>query len=365
VNGGILLLSYNALPGCAAIIPLQKFLKLYSERRGAASTPQKQLELAAILAMKLRDSGGDFFSGNPLAAKRLEELKNKNPSYLCHEYLVENWYPFSFADTAKVMSSAGLNFVGSANLIDHNDGLLFHPQELAILSSIDDEWIRETARDVIRNQTFRADVYVKGYHRITKAERDEIFRDYTFIRLMPVVDTPETVSTRAGQIQLRQPPFDRLLSALNGTCTKTVPELCAEAEIKIEDAVAALVILIQLGIIYPVQDQFLIEAAIDKCMRLNAEVVGGTYIGQKLPALASPITGTGVPFLRPQHLFLLALRSGSGSPDQWASFVWNALRNERASHERRSQEGAALLRQAIVFEKYLPIFSQLKVLQSD
>jgi SAM-dependent methyltransferase len=363
VEGGIFYVCYNALPGSAQIIPLQRLIRLPSEREDRGATSLDRLEAGIALARALRDIGSEFFASTPIAAERLEAIKTSNPVYLCHEYLGENWTAFSFAETARKLSEAGLKFVGSANLLDHYDELIFDSKGLALLASIEDGWIREAVGDFLRNRQFRSDVYIKGDAKLARDERDEILQDLAFARLVPEEDTPAVVQTPWGQVEVYKPPFGSVLAALaeGGYPFKTVRELESQCSDHFggQQIVRALLALVELDIVQPVQDRSSIDLAAPKCQKLNEGILNASRLGQKPRTLASPVTGLGIPFSREQQLFLLALRAGASSPDQWAKFAWEILETETvpkdAIHIDGALRGATLLREAFVFQKWLPI----------
>jgi hypothetical protein len=363
VEGGILYISYNALPGSAAFIPLQQLMQLHSERCNPRATILDRLEACISLLSRLRDAGSEFFTSTPRAVERLEEFKTRNPHYLCHEYLTGNWNPSSFAEMARTMSEAGLRFVAIANLVDHYDELVFEPTALALLKSIDDPWVRETVRDLLRNRQFRRDVYVKGDVALTRTERDDILQDRAFVLLMREEQLPTAINTPAGRIELSESPFGSVIAALaeDGYRLKTVGELakkCFLNEIGNQEIVRALLILVQSGIIHPVQDGGLTDQSTKLCQKLNEEILNQARLGKRITALASPITGGGIPVSRTHQLFLLALLSGAKSPDQWAKFAWHIL-EENASEGRpcisAGLRGATLPREALLFLQSLPI----------
>jgi hypothetical protein len=367
VKGGLFYLTYNALPGCATIIPLQQLLHLASQKDTQELPILQRLEAGISLARNLRDAGSDYFTRAPLASERLEELETDDPIHLCHEYLTDHWKPSSFAETALTLTNVGLTYVGSANLMDHYDELNFDPKGVALLASIEEPWIRETARDFLKDQQFRRDLYVKSNVVLTNAERDEAFRHIAFTRLVPDKETPAVAPATRGSVNLDKPPFNCILASLaeDGYRWKTMRELsdrCLKEDNETSEIIRALMILVQLDIVHPVQDQTLIERADQSCRKLNKAIISGRG-GEKLRVLASPLTGGGIYTSRTHLLFLQALRSGEKTPDRWAKVAWEALSKETVSENAQNSQlqGATLLRQAVLFQKFLPILSCLGV----
>lgn len=69
---------------------------------------------------------------------------------------------FNFAEVAADMARAKLSYVASAHLLDHLDGLNLTTEQRDFLTTIRDPIRRETLRDVIVNQRFRRDIFLKG-----------------------------------------------------------------------------------------------------------------------------------------------------------------------------------------------------------
>jgi SAM-dependent methyltransferase len=373
VAGGIFYVSYNALPGSAAIIPLQELFHIAMQSNGSRTAIRDRITAAISLMRSLQAADSSFFSSSSAASERLEQLETLEPSDLYHEYMVDDWRPTSFARTARVLSRAGLNFVGSANLLDHYDDLVFNSRGRKFLESVQDGVLRETLRDFLRNRQFRCDLYVKGDGEMLRLDRDEIFQDLSFIMVMPEESVARLI-TPTGPMELSKPPFVKLLSALaeDGYRMKSVSELAKRYlhnGIEIDQIVRALMLLVQSGIVHPVQDSAVVGQAADSCRRLNEEILVRSQFRQTVQALASPITGAGIPVSRAQQLFLLALKSGEKAPDGWAKFAWDILHQESMSENRQSRDegrrSAILAKKALEFLRCLPIFFRLGIADFD
>ena len=367
VKGGIFYLTYNALPGCASVIPLQQLLYLPSERTFRGAPILDRLEAGLSLARAVREAGGKYFTAVPKAAQRLEEFDTASPIDLCHEYLSGYWKPSSFCETAATLAGADLRFVGTANLAEHYDELNFDSKGTTLLESIEDWCLRETTRDFLKDRQFRGDVYVKGDVSLTQAERDEAFQGLAFALLIREEDTPTEVDMPAGAVRLDNPPFSSVLSELaKGGCGfQTVRELvsrCSHAGVESSEVVRVLLIFFHLGIVVPAQDRDSIERAEKNCLRFNEAVLSGS-LGQALNVLASPVTGGGLYISPTQQLFMRALRAGENSPVRWAQLAWEMLATQSAIEETSVSHdglrGATLLREAFAFHKFLPILFNL------
>ena len=161
VEGGLFCMSSIAMPGFGELAPLQRLLRLNLKNDVTSGTIFEKLESGIGLAKALQKAGSQFLAEDSFAGRKLETMKTADRAYLVHEYLHEHWKPTLFADTASQLQAAGLRFVGSAKPLDQFDELNFRPEALDLLASVDDPWLRETARDFLRSGHVRHDIYVK------------------------------------------------------------------------------------------------------------------------------------------------------------------------------------------------------------
>ena len=365
VEGGLFYVSYNAMPGSSGIIPLQHILRLYSERGGDEAAVVDRLEAGIAFVSELEKAGSGFFSSIPKASERLAEIKNQNPTYLVHEYLHEFWHVPSFAQTARSLAEIGLRFVASANPLDHYEDLSIDQQGSAILASLEDPFLRETTRDFLRDQQFRQDVFIKDKGQDLQPQCTEVIEDLAVILGMPEVQIPTKIESKNRSISLSTAQFRCVLTALaaGGNRAKTVRELSEHCRRQLTGAevARAVMILISLSIIYPVQRNVAIGDATIYCQKLNEEILRQTSMGKQLSALASPLTGSGIQMSRAQQLCLKAYRAGAKTPDEWARFAWNTIAGEGQDETDGDPRGAGerLLREALLFQLTLPIYCAL------
>ena len=90
--GGIVYISYNCMPGWAAMMPLRRLLVEHTLARGSLSAPSR-----ASTFLDLADKFGSldmrYFANHPKLAKRLERLKSHHPNYIVHEYFNQDSNP--------------------------------------------------------------------------------------------------------------------------------------------------------------------------------------------------------------------------------------------------------------------------------
>lgn len=158
--GGVFYNSYNTLPGWLPMLPFQH-LDMLEQRskpgpaalKAAQQTLLKLLPYAPALAKSL-----------PSLQGRLERMAGQNTEYLLQEYNNQYWQPVFVSQMIEDLAAVKLNYMGTASLIDASDATLPPPVRdmLANHSSLVQ---REQLRDFAVNQSFRRDLYVKGFHK--------------------------------------------------------------------------------------------------------------------------------------------------------------------------------------------------------
>lgn len=158
--GGLLYISYNALPGWLSQMPLRRLL---IDHAATQSGPMVgRVQSAVEFAEKLKKANAAYFHHTPHAAQRLTAMHQKPRTYLAHEYSNQDWTPFYHADVVKELADAKVSYLGSAALLENNDGMYLPPEAIEVLKEIKDPTLRETIRDYSAYPLFRRDVFVRG-----------------------------------------------------------------------------------------------------------------------------------------------------------------------------------------------------------
>ncbi|HEY5411884.1 MAG TPA: class I SAM-dependent methyltransferase [Caulobacteraceae bacterium] len=158
--GGLVYISYNALPGWAAGMPLRQLFAEHAETTTGPILPR--VDAALEFVERLKATSPAFFRANASVAARLDAIKKHDRRYLAHEYFNAEWNPFYYSEVARDLEVAKLGFLGSANLLDDIAEVNLTPEQATLLDDIADPALRETVRDYIVNQQFRRDVFIKG-----------------------------------------------------------------------------------------------------------------------------------------------------------------------------------------------------------
>jgi hypothetical protein len=155
--GGLVMVSYNAMPGWAHIDPVRRMMLEY-----AANVPGSSIDKArqAFTYVKfLADNKAGYFAANPAAAGHLSSIQAADGRYVAHEYMAPFSTPFYFADVAADMRGAGLAYAGNMAPVQNYPGQSVPPAFRELMRTSQDRMILETHRDFIANTRFRNDLF--------------------------------------------------------------------------------------------------------------------------------------------------------------------------------------------------------------
>ena len=158
--GGLMYVSYNALPGWSAELALRKLLLTLTQ---AASGDAAERAAYGVERMTLlRDAGLRYFTANPSAGVALDAYTRGQGHYLAHEFMNGAWEPFYAVDVADEFARVGLALVGNATL-PHNHLPLMVDAKLAIeIGHLPNVYQQQVVTDFAVNQRFRRDVFIRS-----------------------------------------------------------------------------------------------------------------------------------------------------------------------------------------------------------
>lgn len=288
--GGLLFVSYNAMPGWAAIEPLRQLLL---SRGGPEGDSVERARQGLELAKQMRDAGAAYFTDNPPAREMLATMEKVGLRYIVHEYLHAHWAPMYFAHVAWDMATAGLHFVGSLPLPSNYRDLAIPPALAGVFEGVTDRVTFESLKDFAINEYLRRDVYVKG-----KAGRSpEITNAY--------LDETSFVATGTAAVEAEPAPRgavpDAILAALaagsaTGERLARRPELAPAGAEQVRAALLRLVIAEQVTPVHGVTMAVATTAAERHAVpsAFNRAVLAQKLSSEVPIVLASPVSGTGL-----------------------------------------------------------------------
>jgi hypothetical protein len=332
VPGGLLYMSYNAMPGWAAALPVRNLMLLHNELadKTAAGLPGR-IDGAISFAQKLGELGGLYFNNQIPTKDWVKSLGGGARSYLAHEYFNADWHPMSFADVARYLEDAKLTFAASASYPDLYDPIHVTDAQQAFLADIAHPVLRETARDFLINRRFRWDVWVKGPRTLHPTRQTEALKSTRLVLTCPVADVPLKVNGTqfAANLspQISQIALETL--AADGFAPKSIGDIAANIPgIDFAQVMQTLILLAGTGRVAPVQSDSEAQTAKPKTDALNAHFLRGAVDGAQDGGplyLASPVTGGGVPISGFDPYFLWSRKAGAKTPEEWAQEAWKLM----------------------------------------
>ncbi len=289
--GGILYVSYNALPGWAAVQPLRRLLLELAGREG--SLPERA-QRALDAARALRDHGAKYFADNPAAEDMLAMMAKVGTAYTVHEYFHDHWYPMHFADLAGEMAAAGLRFCGELPLYRNLPHLALPGTTATLVEAAGDRFAAETLKDYATNVFFRGDLYIKGDAAPDPVAQGECLDAALFGTMVTAERLQREVKFPHASLQLLGEPFDTILArAVDSPVTlaqvrRALPAFHAQ---RIHEAIVDLLASEQVVPMVPATDERPIADAHDYNLAVLAEPLSTSHP----VVLAAPRAGTGMP----------------------------------------------------------------------
>ena len=155
--GGLVMVSYNAMPGWAHLQPIRRMMQTYAGAVTGDSTEKARAAFAYVDF--LAKNGAEYFATLPAAASHLKEIATHDIRYVAHEYLTPHANPFYFSEVEQGMRSVGLSFAGSMTPAENYAELMAPPQFRGLLADAPTRAVVEMHRDFIVNTRFRRDLY--------------------------------------------------------------------------------------------------------------------------------------------------------------------------------------------------------------
>jgi hypothetical protein len=161
--GGLLYVSYNAMPGWSSALSLRELLVAHANRSSQRHlTLDVRIEQALEYAVSVAAANPLWLQTLPQAERQLRDIRHRSPAYLAHEYFNRDWRAWHYAELAQVLEPLGLHYVGQADCSDGYDVWRFSATQLQLLAACDDVSLRETTRDLLLDRRFRRDIWCRG-----------------------------------------------------------------------------------------------------------------------------------------------------------------------------------------------------------
>ena len=297
--GGLLLASYNAMPGWAHLQPIRGILRQYALLRQGDSVQRMRDALAYLVF--IRDKQAKYFEDNPRAAAYVDSLIKQDVNYLVHEFLNEHWTSFYFSEVAGMFGSAGLAFIGSLPVFTNFWDLCVRPEFQDLFRTTTNRLVTESHKDFCANTAFRWDIYANAPRLMPEVlDRLRDADDLFFRTTRAGITLPYQANLGVVTSTVQGPLYQSLLDLLSGKSRRlseilSAPEFKGTAPVDLTRAVDAGVAM---GL-FDVTAGPISETTIDPASRLvlpsafNKALLASDSLGGRAVALASVATGTG------------------------------------------------------------------------
>jgi SAM-dependent methyltransferase len=233
--GGLVYLSYNAMPGWARDLPFQGLLREFG--RTLPGDNSRRIAATAELARALAGTGVASLAASFIAKELQERPEDYAPAYLVHEFMPAAWQPLYVTEVRRDMATIGLQPVGSATLSENLDWMVLDEAARQTLGALTDPDARELVRDYYLDQRFRCDVFARGNRQLGSGERARRVLSSTFVLARPVPAIRYTMTTPTGSFAYDSPAARAIVAELNAgrlaitEDLKTLLTLCAAGDI--------------------------------------------------------------------------------------------------------------------------------------
>ncbi len=364
--GGVVYISYNTLPGWNSLAPVRH---LMTQHQSLLSPPGAGRTARVEAAMQFVDQvltlDPLYLRSAPTTGERFAAMRKMDRRYLAHEFFNSNWTPYYFAEMVEALKPAKLTFAGSSHLVDHVDAMNHTPEQIAFLRAIPDPMLRQSVRDILVNQQFRRDYWIKGPVRLDTAQRDDILKSMRFMLVRPAAEAPLKAPGGRGEVTLRPDLFRAIPEAMADHAPVTARDILDRVREKGLTWAAvqeALLIMASVGAVTMVQP----EAQRRDVSAFNSHLLGLARGATGYGFLASPVTGGAIALPRLSQLMLSAHTQGIAGPSAQAQSVQAhlAARGERlvgadGAPLNAEAERAQLIAVAEGLARELPIITAL------
>jgi SAM-dependent methyltransferase len=213
--GGVVHLSYNALPSWGPALGMQRLLREGGRHLHPGRSDQ-QAARGLKLVQELQGAEAFQLARSAWLKDLIDRCAALPGQYLAHEYMNEFWEPCFHADVAEAMAGAKLEWVASGNLVENFPELTLTPEQRAIAQRLEGPILQELVKDMCLNRSLRHDVFVRGARRISPGMRDAMLSDLWLSLSISPSEMPAEVEMPIGKAELSPTFYQPIAAALSG-----------------------------------------------------------------------------------------------------------------------------------------------------
>lgn len=298
-TGGVVLVSYNAMPGWAAGHPLRELMSVVGSRTLPPSASGADiLDKSFALMDRLKDMGALYFAKNPVEAKRIETLRKMRTSYLTHEFLNSIWTSFYFHEVAAEMDEAKISFACSAGIPELMPHIMLPKKANALLDEAPDETMRQTLHDYIANTQFRRDIFSRGLRKLPSHEHRARMLDQYVILTWPRTGKELTVSSLRGDLEIKPEKAEQVAKALTEAGgpmqLRALFGALGWPKNELNTFMTTILMLCQVDMVRFAFDPDTAKSHTQKAQSFNLHMARRALGGERVNILVTPTTGTAI-----------------------------------------------------------------------
>jgi hypothetical protein len=183
--------------------------------------------IVRLLAAKTRPGGMVHLSYNALPAwqgalgmqRLLDATVAMSTEYLSHEYMSAHWAPAFHADVASAMAEAKLDWVSSVNPMENFPELMLTPEQRDVMNRYKDPLLRELIKDMCLPRQLRHDIFVRGARRVHNEARDAALSRLAVVPIVSPGELQTKIRVPAGMAEVGDKLKDMMVAAMRGPAT--------------------------------------------------------------------------------------------------------------------------------------------------
>ncbi|MBV9829797.1 MAG: class I SAM-dependent methyltransferase [Alphaproteobacteria bacterium] len=302
--GGLVYISYNALPGWTGDLPFQYLARALAET--GAGDSGNRFAAASRLIQHLADADVAALAGSYMVRELHDNAGNYPRGYLVHEFLHTGWQPLYVTELRDDLAAFGLRPVASALPMENFDTWILTARQRELLAPIGDPDRRELLRDFCIDQRFRCDVFTRDAAPLDAEEQQSRLLNAGLALARAPSAITYRATTPAGELDYDNPTARAIVTRL-AAGARCLAEFEASDGTP-RDRIAAALALCAAGDLRPVETNRVTVGPINQALRRR---LGGPA---EVPLVALPC-GTA---LEPEPASLLGM---SGSDAGWRELL--------------------------------------------
>ncbi len=336
--GGMVYVTYNALPGWNSIAPVQRVIRSLASLVDGRS--DERVAAALGMARRMANAGAGVLPKEHL--DRLEEMCRKEDiAYVAHEYLNEYWQPCYQMDVATALAEARLTFAASANIFDNYPDICVTKEQRELVDSLP-LGLQETMRDFFMERTFRRDIFVRGARGMPERRLEGRLRDIRLTATVQQAALTRDIKVPLGEAALGEAFYEPALKMI-ADGAPTLADIFAKVDPATSTATAreAIGMLVGSKQAMPVVNADLPEAARERVRRYNAAQIRlSSDKGKAHISLASAAIGSAITVRLVEMLVYVAL--ADGVPAETGPVVEDCLNRLRRAGDSLAKDGKTI-----------------------